>query len=111
KREMLVDLENEALLTKPDDRISLVGIEEEGDNLVLHFNLVNSDPRDALRSYFVFASMFHDAAGIEHHSSRSGSSSSEIQYYIPKGSYESPITLKIDYYPARIEGDILLRVK
>ncbi len=111
KREVLIDLENEALLAKPDDRISLAGIEEEGDDFVLHFNLVNSDPRDALRSYGVFSSMFRDAAGIEYHSDRSGFSSSEIQYYIPKRDYESPIALKIDYYPSRIEGDILLRVK
>ncbi len=111
KLKMLVDLENEALLTQPDDRISLTGIGEEGDDLVLHFNLDNSDPRDALRSYGIFSSIFHDAAGFEHHSNRSGFSSSEIQYYIPKGSYEGPITLNIDYYPTRIEGDILLRLK
>jgi hypothetical protein len=116
KLEVLVDLENEALLTKPDDRLSLTGIAEEGNDLVLRFNLANSDPRDALRGYSVFSSQFHDSAGVEHHSSMSGFSTGEkqyhtMQYHIPKGSYVSPIKLTIDMYPTRIEGDILLRVK
>jgi len=111
KLEVRIDLENERLLTKPDDRLRLEGIAAEGSDIVLDFRLANDDSRDANRSYGIFASRFVDSSGAEFYSAMSGSSEGEIQYHLPAAAYRSPLTLTIDNYPTRIEADLLLRIQ
>ncbi|WP_223067510.1 DUF4179 domain-containing protein [Paenibacillus caui] len=107
KLEVKIDLKKKRLLTKPDDRLSLEGMTDT----VLHFRLHKDDSLDEGRRYSVFSSLFTDASGKEFHSSQMGFSNEDIQYDIPRDVYLSPLTLKIDDYPARIQGNIHIKVK
>ncbi|MBO9599387.1 MAG: hypothetical protein J7559_16390, partial [Cohnella sp.] len=113
KLEVKVDLENHALLSRPDDKITLDRIETglADGNDILEFSLLNDDPLDKDRAFSLFASKYKDASGRSFDSNRSGSSIDRYLYYFESENYLTPLTLTIADYPTRIRGDIDVRVK
>lgn len=113
KLEVTVDLDGKKLLTRPDDRLSLLDVRtgtEDGQD-ILAFQLKNEDPLDKDRQYHLLDMKYKDASGRLFDSNMTGSFGDEFQYYVKKTNYRSPLTLQIADYPSRIHGDINLRVK
>lgn len=112
KLKVQVDLDRKELISRPDERISLVEIgPREGDQVILVFKMRNNDPLDNMRQYHLIQSGYKDASGKSFNSSQSGSSTNEFFLYMNKEDYVSPLTLTIADYPTRIHGDINLRIK
>ncbi|MFD0670056.1 DUF4179 domain-containing protein [Cohnella sp. GCM10027633] len=110
KLEVKIDLEREALLSSPDDRLTLKDA-GTGSSRMLAFGLNNDDPLDEHRQYGIFDNTYADATGRSFFSNRSGSTTDEIHYYLDQGEYQSPLTLYVNDYPTRIRGDINVRIK
>jgi hypothetical protein len=116
--EVLVDLKEEKLLKRPDDRLTLDKI-QYGSDIVLHFTLSRfyENEHDRNRSFGLFSNIYKDASGEKYHSNMSGSSTIDsegintIQYHIKKENYTNPITLTLYEYPSRISGPINIQVK
>ncbi|GMK48314.1 hypothetical protein PghCCS26_54440 [Paenibacillus glycanilyticus] len=117
KREIKVDLEQKKLTTRPDSQLTLkdIGTSADDGQGILIFELKNDNPLDQDRMYSLFESNYKDASGKSFQSHMTGSSGNgsdtEYEYYIPKGKYQSPLTLFIQDYPTRIHGDIDLKIK
>jgi hypothetical protein len=110
KLEVIVDLEKQKLLSKPDDHISLTGIRSNTEEMILSFELQNTSQVKGKLSG-VFSGQFTDADGDEYNSSGGGSSDGTVHVNIKNQDYANPIKLEIFDYPAPIEGDILVKVK
>lgn len=113
KLEVQVDLDRNALLSRPDDKLTLNRIEtglEDGKS-VLDFSLKNEDPLDRDRAFSLFANTYKDASGRSFDSNSSGSSSERYQFFIEDANYLTPLTLTVADYPTRIRGDIRIRIK
>lgn len=111
KLEVLVDLEKEKLLSKPDNQIHLTGIESNTENMVVNFKLIRDNIEDDGRVYGVFSSKFTDSTGKEYSSSGGGSNVGDVHLVMKNLPYVSPLKLTIDQYPVHIKGDIQIRVK
>ncbi|WP_127499315.1 DUF4179 domain-containing protein [Paenibacillus glycanilyticus] len=113
KLEVKVDLDRKQLLARPDSLLTIKDVsasDEEGQNWIV-FGLENEDPLDKARAYSLFNMSYKDASGQSFNSDRTGSSGDEYRFYIPKGKYQSPLTLFIQDYPTRIHGDIDIKIK
>lgn len=113
KLNVQVDLERKELLTRPDDRLILDSVSsgQKVGNGAIVFRLRNDDPRDENSHYQIFGMQFTDDTGRLFDSSSMGSSGDQLQYYVKAGDYKSPLILRIVDYPARINGDIHIRIK
>ncbi|MCM3630303.1 DUF4179 domain-containing protein [Paenibacillus glycanilyticus] len=113
KLEVKVDLDRRELLALPDSLLTIkeAGASDEDGQDMLVFGLKNENPLDQGRAYSLFDMEYTDASGQSFRSSRTGSSGEEYRLYIPRKSYQSPLTLRIADYPARIHGDINIKIK
>ncbi len=117
KLEVVVDLKQNKLFKKPDNRIKLVRTEKDDDGKSM--NLVFALKKDDSFHAFVFNGTYQDANGKEYKSTfngkRSGSDlknyNEELYYEIKDIDYQGPITLHIDSYPTTINGNIDIQVK
>ncbi|CAM3384068.1 DUF4179 domain-containing protein [Paenibacillus lupini] len=113
KLEVKVDLEHKKLISRPDGLLILkdirAGDKEDQDKLV--FELKNEDPLDQDRMYSLFNMKYKDDSSQSFDMLWTGSTGDEYQFYIEKNNYQSPLTFTIEDYPARIHGDINLRIK
>ncbi|WEK54459.1 MAG: DUF4179 domain-containing protein [Candidatus Cohnella colombiensis] len=109
KLEVRVDLDEMKLLSRPDSLLSLESTSkrELWNERGLIFNLRN----DEMRSYNLFKNSYTDATGQTFESNRSESSNEYYQYFIEKVEQQSPITLTIEDYPARIYGDVNIQIR
>jgi hypothetical protein len=117
KLQVQVDLENRRLLTRPDDRLELAGINRSEAGLELKFKLRNDHPLDEHHAYHIFSHQMTDAEGRVYEQSSAGASSPIDGYYeifswFPDaGAAAGPVTLTIDQYPTRIAEPFRIRVK
>lgn len=117
KLEVQVDLDTKKLLSRPDDRLSLLEANQWPEGLELKFNLRNDHPLDEKHMYNVFSHQLTDANGTVVDSNSSGTSSTidggnDMYVWFPlEKPLESPVTLTINRYPTRIEEAFRVRVK
>lgn len=114
KLEVLVDLDNMQLLSRPDNKLTLVPTSdsEEKSRNALVFHLKSDDSLDENRGFSVFENNYRDGTGKLFAFNRTAADSSgELNYYLEKANYISPLKLTISDYPSRIWGDINLRIK
>jgi hypothetical protein len=117
--ELVIDTEREQLLKAPDDNIILHDITQTAEGTDISFLLNTDEVLDDKFSYFIFTSRITDINGVEYVGIRASSSEAsnpafnqEIIVTIPKNSkYADPISLTIEDYPARINGDFKIRIK
>lgn len=114
KLEVLVDLDNMQLLSRPDNMLTLdpASDSEDKSRKALLFHLKSDDPMDENRGFGLFENKYEDGTGQLFDSNKTeGHSSGELYYYLVKADYISPLKLTIFDYPSRIRGDINLRIK
>lgn len=114
KLEVLVDLDNMQLLSRPDNMLTLdpASDSKEKSQKALVFHLKSDDPMDEKRGFSLFENNYKDGTGKLFAINRiAGDSSGELNYYLEKANYKSPLKLTIADYPSRIRGDINLRIK
>lgn len=116
KLEVQVDLNAKKLLSRPDDRLSLLEVNRSPESLEMKFELKNDHPLDENFLYNVFSHKLTDADGHTVDSNSSGISGTidglqELFLWFPlEKSLTSPVTLTIDQYPTRIKEEFRMRV-
>lgn len=118
KLDVIVDIEQEQLLKKPNDQLELLDVSTSNSSASLEFKIKRSEEFMDDVLYYIFAHQYHDESGNEHETlsafgTRTGDDESEYinTLQVRKPDSGSKVTLKLTDYPTRISGDIKLRVK
>jgi len=116
KLEVIVDLQKEELLKKPDDRLSLEEINKTPEQIEFVFSIKKELPDDEKYAYNILKGQYTDSLGKSYDIDTFASSTGDKEYgrnyiHIDNIDYANPITFTIVQYPTRIYGDINIKVK
>jgi hypothetical protein len=113
RTEVRVDLEEKRLLGEPSSRLTLadIGATPEG-YTVLDFRFHRDQEEEEKRAAFsIFSWAFKDASGKEFQTDQMAHTGEGFQYYLPPGSYVSPVILTLEDYPSSYKADIAIPIK
>lgn len=118
KLDVIVDLENEQLLKRPNNQLELFEISTGNSVASLDFKIKRSEEYIDDIFHQIFAYHYHDEAGNEYETHNgfgfhTGDDESEYISYlkVSKPDVGSNVILKITDYPTRISMDIKIKVK
>jgi hypothetical protein len=115
KLKVIVDVDKKVLLKAPDDKLTLKSVTARDGETILEFGLLKYDNSEKDNGY-IFQFKFEDSEGNIINNISCGTSSNiaerQIYYIIPTDSkLKNPISLIIDDYPSRINGDFKVKIK
>lgn len=118
KLDVIVDLEQEKLLKKPNDQLELMDISLAKKSAYVEFLIQRSNEFSTETFYQVFDHQYYDVDGNEYQTGngfgfRMGKNDDEYvsHFSVTKPKVDGPITLKIIDYPTRISEDIKINVQ
>lgn len=118
KREVVLDLENERLIKRPDDKLELYKIDKINQVAQLEFLVKRTDKFDRNHFYSVFDWQYQDHDGNTYETdgatgSHNGAEAEDMITYfsVENVGDKGPITIRIKDYPTRIKQAVKLKVR
>lgn len=118
--QIVVDLDQEKLVSAPDDRLKLDRVSRSASVAQLHFSLTGIDEADNL-IYSILNTEYTDGDGKSYSMSGQGGMSSasmsagdrkqEISYVISNKPYTQPLTFKVYQYPGYLREKFRVQIK